>query len=81
MVANIYLTGGVGVQADPSFFHIEKSMVTNSYGDRIGSISAVVEFNNGLFIEYRHISGLSTWEDDYGLNAIMIGAKIYFKGK
>lgn len=76
--ANIYLTGAVGVQAEPSFYDIDNSLVTNSYGKRIGSFSAVVEFNNGLFAEYRHVSGLSTWEQDYGLNAVMIGAKIYF---
>ena len=80
LVSSMYLTGEIGIQAQPSLFNIDKSMVTNSYGERVGSVSATMEFNNGLFFEYRHISGLSTWEKDYGFNAIMIGAKIYFKG-
>jgi len=41
----------------------------------------IAEFNNGLYFEAKHISGIDTTEHDYGLNAIMIGAKIYlFKG-
>ncbi len=77
-MSSIYITGGLGYQftVDP-----EAQNRTNDYGREIGEVSLIVEFNNGLYIGAKHISGIDTTEHDYGLNAIMIGAKIYlFKG-
>ena len=76
-ISAIYIDGGIGHQFTVDYDSIDR---TNAYGPRIGEVSLVVEFNNGLYIEAKHISGIDTKEDDYGLNAIMIGAKINFKG-
>jgi len=73
-IASIYVTGGVGVQ---TFDDGERS---NDYGYNIGGAQLVIEFENQAFIKFVHFSGLNTKENDYGLNAVMIGAKIYFKG-
>ena len=78
-VSSIYITGGLGYQ-----FTVDEEDYsrTNRYGREIGEVSLIAEFNNGLYIGAKHISGIDTTEHDYGLNAIMIGAKIYlFKGK
>ena len=44
------------------------------------SRSEVVRVPCDSILDAKHISGIDTKEDDYGLNAIMIGAKINFKG-
>ena len=74
--AAFYIEGGIGIQ--PSQFDAYGE--TNSYGYNVGEVSLVMEFNNGLYIGAKHISGINTYEPDDGYNAIMIGAKIYFKG-
>jgi len=77
-VLSVYMSGGLGLQSTVDYNDIDR---TNSYGPRVGEVSLVVELNNGLYFEAKHISGIDTTEHDYGLNAIMIGAKIYlFKG-
>ena len=77
-ISAIYINGGLGVQHT---VHYGDEARSNAYGRRIGEASLVIEFNNGLYVEAKHISGIDTKEDDYGINAVMIGAKIYFKGK
>jgi len=77
-VSSIYITGGVGYQFTADYEDLNR---TNSYGDAIGELTLTTEFTNGLYIGVKHISGIDTKEHDYGINAIMIGAKIYlFKG-
>ena len=77
-ISAIYINGGLGAQYTVDY---DDEVRTNAYGRRIGEVSLVMEFNNGMYIEAKHISGIDTKEHDYGINAIMIGAKIYFKGK
>ena len=76
-ISAIYINGGLGQQMTVDYDDANR---TNAYGPRIGEVSLVVEFNNGLYVEAKHISGIDTKEDDYGFNAVMIGAKINFKG-
>lgn len=78
-VSAIYINGGIGLQPSQMPDNYDYNLdYSNGYGWNIGEISGVVEFKNNLYLEVKHISGLNTWEkDDYGLNAIMIGAKIY----
>jgi hypothetical protein len=81
-LASIYINGGVGIQAYPEFWDKPNYMRTNDYSSRIGEISLVIELDNGLYFEAKHISGVDTAEIDHGLNAIMIGARInLFEGK
>jgi len=75
-VASFYITGAIGIQPNQYDSYGE----TNHYGYNIGEATLVMEFNNGIYIGAKHISGLNTYEPDDGLNAIMFGAKIYFKG-
>ena len=77
-VASIYVTGGIGYQGLEYDYNSE--LASNGYGYILGEVSLVVEMKNGMYVEAKHLSGVNTVEDDYGLNAIMIGAKIYFKG-
>jgi len=78
-VSAMYINGGIGFQAQDEL--ILKHDRTNSYGKRLAELSLVVEFKNNAYIELKHISGIDSGEIDHGLNAIMIGAKIYlFKG-
>jgi hypothetical protein len=78
-IAAIYIDGGIGQQMTVDYNDENR---TNAYGVRIGEVSLITEFTNGMYIGVKHISGIDTREDDYGINAIMIGAKIYlFKGK
>ena len=79
-ISSIYVTGSVGVQAMPEFWNLRNDQRTNKYGSNIGQISLVIEFKNNLYIEAKHLSGLDFAEIDNVLNAIMIGAKINFKG-
>jgi hypothetical protein len=81
-VSAIYINGSVGVQPVQLPSNYDSSLsYSNDYKWSVGELSGVIEFTNGMYIEVKHISGLDAVEDDYGLNAIMIGAKIYlFKG-
>ena len=74
--ASIYVTGAVGIQPN----QLGGVGESNQYGYNVGETSLIMEFNNGLYVGIKHISGLNTYESDGGYNAIMIGAKIYFKG-
>ena len=76
-ISSLYINGGLGTQYSVD---IEDETRTNKYGRRIGEVSLVVEFTNGMYVEAKHISGVDTTEHDYGLNAVMVGARIYFKG-
>jgi len=80
-VASVYISGGVGIQPSQDNNGVDQLGASNQYGANVGELAATVEFNNGLYIGVRHISGLNTYEPDDGYNAIMVGAKIYFKGK
>ena len=81
-ISSVYIGGGIGFQPSQAVDGADTYGLTNQYGANIGELSLTVEFNNGMYIEAKHISGLNTYEPDDGLNAVMIGAKIYlFKGK
>ena len=70
----LYLSGSVGHQfQDQEMFEFERS---NHYGTNVGMGAIGFQFENGLFIEARHISGLNTSEDDQGMNAVLVGIKI-----
>lgn len=78
-VSSIYVNGAMGFQPNQLGDNwLDDFGETNQYGYHIGELSLVVEFNNNLYLEAKHISGLNTAESDLGLNAIMVGAKIYF---
>ena len=77
-VSSIYASAGVGLQIGD--YDYDYRTRTNDYGYQIGSGELVIEFENQAYIKLVHFSGLNTTEYDHGLNAIMIGATVYFKG-
>ena len=77
-VSALYLDGALGQQLTYDGYDPKR---TNKYGDHIGEISLVLELKNGLYVEAKHISGINTEEPDYGLNSIMIGARINLFGE
>ena len=72
-ISSVYISGSLGNQMTVDY---DDRFRTNSYGYYIGELSLVVELKNNMFLETKHISGINTAESDYGLNAIMIGARI-----
>lgn len=78
----IYLDGSIGVQRypwiDQPYTYDSRS---NHYGYRVGSMAIGIEFENNIYIEARHISGLDTFEADAGMNSLSLGVKIpIFRG-
>lgn len=71
----LYLGFGYGAQAVDRDLYLS-GMASNYYGRMVGEASITLEFENGLYLEAKHISGVNTIEYDHGLNAIMIGARI-----
>ena len=80
LVSDFYIDGALGFQPNQHPKKYDHPIeYTNSYGFNIGELSAVMEFRNDMYIGLKHISGINTFEEDHGLNALMIGGKIRFK--
>jgi hypothetical protein len=73
-IASISISGSLGVQSNGDVPYPDQS---NHYGTIIGNVSLTIELENGLFGRIRHESGVNTFEQDNGLNAIEGGMRIY----
>lgn len=74
-----YLKGSLGIQGgyaveDGSYY--ARGVTHNDYGLVIGEASIVTEPLYGFYGELKHVSGISTEEFDFGLNAIQLGYTI-----
>lgn len=81
LIKSLTMDWSVGYQYLPELDSPLTDTYTNDYGVLIGEASIVLELENGLFFEAKHISGLNTQEKDEGLNSLMFGMKINLLGE
>lgn len=61
--ANTTITGGIGRQ-----FNLNGGDPSNIYGQHVGKIDVTKRLNEDFYVECSHVSGLGSWEADYGMN-------------